>query len=149
MLAEVEHADAVGHGHDQVHVVFDHHQRDAFALQVGEQFNEAGHVIAAQARGRFVQHQHPRAVAVGQRDRQHALHAVRDLLRAQRVVAGRHAEAHELRRGALGRLAPAPRRAGRVEDAAGQARMRACPARRAGCPARSSRRRMRFAGTPV
>src|SRR4051812_26574137 len=57
LLAEVEHADAVGHGHDQVHVVFDDDERDTLALELGQELDQARHVVAAEPGGRLVEQQ--------------------------------------------------------------------------------------------
>ena len=60
-------------------MVLDHDDGGAAPAELDEDLGEAAHVGAAGARGRLVEQQRARARAVGQRDREQALDAVRDV----------------------------------------------------------------------
>ena len=61
MAALVDHDDAVGDRHDQVHVMLDHHHRDAAPAQLDQQVGQPPHVVAADAGGRLVEQHGTRA----------------------------------------------------------------------------------------
>src|SRR5690606_39835100 len=78
LLPVVQHRDAVGHFHYQVHIVFDEQHRDALVTDGADEADQLFGFLRVEARGGFVQHQQfrvqrqcpgnlqPPLVAVGQ-----------------------------------------------------------------------------------
>ena len=120
--AEVEHDDAVAHGHHEVHVVLDEQHRHVTA-QAADALAELAHVVAAEPAGRLVEQDEPGSRDERPRERDALLHRegqragqpVGDVGDAERVELPRaRARAARARRGrsAAGRAEPTPGRRG-------------------------------------
>ena len=106
LLAEIEGDDALGHRRDDPHVVLDHEEREAAAVQVADELHQAGDAALVDAAGDLVEQQHARLGR--ERARQ---------LEALALAGGERARVRRppSRRGRPGRAArgPAPARAAR------------------------------------
>ena len=60
LLAEVERDDALGHRGDHPHVVLDHEEREAAAVQLADELHQPGDAALVHAAGHLVEQQHAR-----------------------------------------------------------------------------------------